>query len=136
MANEKRLAHAPEEPIPELDEFLSLLQFKFSRRESREAAERYLTGLLTEHPNKNCDTLAAVVPGASEQQLQGLLTDMVWDEADLTRQRVRVMVELHTEGDGVLVFDDTGFAKQGTASVGVARHASRPARWARWPTAR
>lgn len=124
MANDKRLAHAPEEPIGELDEFLSLFQFRFPRRESREAAERYLTGLLTEHPNKNCDTLAAVVPGTSEQQLQGLLTDMVWDEHDLTRQRVRVMVALPTEGDGVLVFDDTGFAKQGTTSVGVARQYS------------
>ncbi len=124
MAHEKRLAHAPEEPIPELDEFLALFQFKFHRRESRQATERYLTGLLTEHPNKNCDTLAAVVPGTSEQQLQGLLTDMVWDEVDLTRQRVKVMCDLPTEGDGVLVFDDTGFAKQGTASVGVARQYS------------
>jgi len=124
MANEKRLAHAPEEPIPELDEFLALFQFKFRRRESRQATERYLTGLLTEHPNKNCDTLAAVVPGTSEQQLQGLLTDMVWDEVDLTRQRVKVMCALPTEGDGVLVFDDTGFAKQGSASVGVARQYS------------
>lgn len=124
MAHAKRLAHAPEDPIPELDEFLSLFQFKFPRRESREAAERYLTGLLTEHPNKNCDTLAAVVPGTSEQQLQGLLTDMVWDESDLTRQRVRVMTALPTEGDGVLVVDDTGFGKQGTASVGVARQYS------------
>jgi SRSO17 transposase len=80
--------------------------------------------LLTEHPNQNCDTLAAVVPGTSQQQLQGLLTDMVWDEQDLMRQRVRVMVALPTEGDGVLVVDDTGFAKQGTASVGVARQYS------------
>jgi SRSO17 transposase len=124
MANEKRLAHAPEEPIPELDKFLALFQFKFRRRESRQATERYLTGLLTEHPNKNCDTLAAVVPGTSEQQLQGLLTDMVWDELDLTRQRVKVMCDLPTEGDGVLVLDDTGFAKQGAASVGVARQYS------------
>jgi len=124
MARAKRLAHAPEEPIPELDEFLALFQFKFRRRESRQATERYLTGLLTEHPNKNCDTLAAVVPGTSEQQLQGLLTDMVWDELDLTRQRVKVMCALPTEGDGVLVFDDTGFAKHGAASVGVARQYS------------
>jgi SRSO17 transposase len=124
MPKTKRVAHAPEKPLPELDEFLALFQFKFHRRESREATERYLTGLLTEHPNKNCDTLAAVVPGTSEQQLQGLLTDMVWDEGDLTHQRVEVLKTLHTEGDGVLVFDDTGFAKQGKSSVGVARQYS------------
>lgn len=124
MAKSRRLAQAPTEPIPELDEFLRLFQFKFHRRESRAAAERYLTGLLTEHPNKNCDTLAAVVPGTSEQQLQGLLTQMVWDEDDLTRQRVAVMVALQTEGDGALIFDDTGFGKQGKESVGVARQYS------------
>ena len=124
MPTTKRVAHAPEKPLPELDEFLALFHFKFRRRESREATERYLTGLLTEHPNKNCDTLAAVVPGTSEQQLQGLLTDMVWDEVDLTHQRVAVLQALRTEGDGVLVFDDTGFAKQGQASVGVARQYS------------
>lgn len=124
MANPKRLDHAPEEPIAELDEYLKLFQFKFRRRESRTAAERYLTGLLTEHPNKNCDTLAAVVPGASQQQLHGLLTEMVWDETDLTRQRVQVMLGLKTEGDGVLIVDDTGFGKQGKTSVGVARQYS------------
>lgn len=124
MAKTQRLAQAPSEPIPELDEFLKLFDFKFRRRESRMAAERYLTGLLTEHPNKNCDTLAAVVPGTSEQQLQGLLTRMVWDEDDLTRQRVAVLVALRTEGDGALIFDDTGFGKQGTESVGVARQYS------------
>jgi len=124
MPKTKRVAHAPEAPLPELDEFLALFQFKFRRRESREATERYVTGLLTEHPNKNCDTLAAVVPGTSEQQLQGLLTEMVWDEGDMTRQRVAVLKTLHTEGDGVLLIDDTGFAKQGKASVGVARQYS------------
>jgi hypothetical protein len=40
-------AHAPEEPLPELNESLALFQFKFRHRGSREATERYLTGLLT-----------------------------------------------------------------------------------------
>src|SRR5512138_418616 len=88
------------------------------------ALERYLTGLLTEHPNKNCDTLAQVVPGTSEQSLQGLLTAMAWDEEDLNRQRVERLLRLGTEGDRVLIVDDTGFAKQGRCSVGVARQYS------------
>src|SRR5262249_35114807 len=65
-----------------------------------------------------------VVPGTSEQSLQGLLTAMTWDEADLNRQRVQTLLSLPTEGDGVLIFDDTGFAKQGKSSVGVARQYS------------
>ena len=76
MPQSKRVARAPEKPLPEPDEFLALFQFKFRRRESREATKRYLTGLLTERPNKNCDPLAAGVPGTGEQELQGVLTDM------------------------------------------------------------
>jgi len=96
----------------------------FNRRESQQATERYLTGLLTEHPNKNCDTLATIVPRTNEQRLQGLLTTMAWDENDLNRQRVQAMRALPTEGNGVLLFDDTDFPKQGRASVGVARQYS------------
>jgi SRSO17 transposase len=49
---------------------------------------------------------------------------MAWDETDLNRQRVRMMTELPTEGDGVLIFDDTGFGKRGRHSAGVARQYS------------
>src|SRR5829696_426091 len=124
MTTVTRLPTAPTTPLPELGEFLAPFRVVFARREGPAALERYCTGLLTEHPNKNCDTLAQLVPGTSEQRLQGLLTAMAWDEDDLNRQRVGVMAALPTEGDAVLVFDDTGFPKQGSASVGVARQYS------------
>jgi SRSO17 transposase len=104
-----------------LADFLQPFHIQFCRRESQAALERYLTGLLTDHPRKNCDTLAAIVPGTSEQQLQGLLTTMQWDAAALNRQRVERMLTLPTAGDAVLIFDDTGFLKQGHSSVGVSR---------------
>lgn len=124
MKTTPRIPHAPAEPFPELAEFLAPFRVHFARAEGPHALERYLTGLLTEHPNKNCDTIAQVVPGTSEQSLQGLLTAMAWDEDDLNRQRVQQLLTLPAEGDGVLVFDDTGFAKQGTCSVGVQRQYS------------
>jgi SRSO17 transposase len=110
--------------MPELAEFLAPFQVHFARSEAALALERYLTGLLTEHPNKNCDTIASVVPDTNEQSLQGLLTTMLWDEDDFNRQRVRRMLTLPSEGNAVLVFDDTGFAKQGKCSVGVKRQYS------------
>src|SRR5512135_3374393 len=119
-----RIPHAPSTPLPELAEFLAPFRAHFHRSEGAHSLERYLTGLLTEHPNKNCDTLAQVVPGTSEQRLQGLLTTIDWDEDDLNRQRVGRLLTLPTEGDGVLIVDDTGFAKQGQCSVGVARQYS------------
>src|SRR5512147_2407522 len=119
-----RIPHAPGTPLPELAEFLAPFRVHFHRSEGPQALERYLTGLLTEQPHKNCDTIAQVVPGTSEQRLQGLLTEMVWDEDDLNRDRLQRMLSLPTEGNAVLIFDDTGFAKQGQCSVGVQRQYS------------
>jgi SRSO17 transposase len=110
--------------LPDLQEFLSAFQVRFRRPEGRAALERYTTGLLTELPNKNGDTIAQAVPGTSAQRLQEFLTNMQWDEEDLNRQRVTKMSAEATTDDGVLVVDDTGFPKQGPASVGVARQYS------------
>jgi SRSO17 transposase len=116
--------HASPAELPELQEFLASFQVRFRRPEGRAALERYTTGLLTELPNKNCDTIAQAVPGTSAQRLQEFLTNMQWDEEDLNWQRVQKMLAEATRGEGVLVFDDTGFPKQGTTSVGVERQYS------------
>ncbi len=70
--------HAPGAPHPDLATFLTSFLGHFGRREHRQALRHYVTGVLTQHPHKNCDTLAAVLPMTSEQHLQGFLTDMVW----------------------------------------------------------
>jgi SRSO17 transposase len=116
--------HASPAELPELQEFLASFQVRFRRPEGQEALERYTTGLLTELPNKNCDTIAQAVPGTSEQRLQEFLTNMQWDEQDLNRQRVQKMTAEATMGDGVLIVDDTGLPKQGKGSVGVERQYS------------
>src|SRR5712692_1425079 len=81
LSNKKqeRLPQAPRAPLPELAEFLAPLRVYFTQGPSAETLRRYLTGLLSEHPNKNCDTLAEIVPETNEQQFNHLLTDMVWD---------------------------------------------------------
>src|SRR5947209_4390813 len=124
MKTTTRVPLAPGEPMPALDEFLRPFHVHFARSEATHALERYLTGMLTEHPNKNCDTIAAVVPGTSEQSLQGLLTNMLWHYDDLNQQRVKSLLALPTDGDAALTFDDTGFAKQGKSSVGAPRQYS------------
>jgi SRSO17 transposase len=116
--------HASPAELPELQAFLGAFQVRFRRPEGRQALERYTTGRLTELPNKNGDTIAQAVPGTSAQRLQEFLTKMQWDEEDLNRQRVEKMIAEAAVGDGVLIIDDTGFPKQGTASVGVERQYS------------
>ena len=107
--------------LPELEEFLASFQVRVRRPEGEHALERSLTGLLTELPNKNCDTMAQAGPGTSEQRLQAFLTNMQWDHDDVHRQRVEKRIAEVTVGKGALILDETGCAKQGKASVGVAR---------------
>ncbi len=119
-----RFPRAAPAPLPALAEFLAPFTLHFRQRPSARVLERYCTGLLTDHPHKNCDTLAAIVPGTTEQQLQHLLTAMAWDAPALNRQRIQQLLALATEGDAVLILDDTGFPKQGRASAGVQRQYS------------
>jgi SRSO17 transposase len=114
------LPKASPDPLPELATFLAPFAPLFRRSQSRESLERYVTGLLTDLPRKNCDTIAAAVAGTSTERLQHFLTDADWDPLALDEQRVRQLVP-QTPPDGILVLDDTSFPKQGKQSVGVQR---------------
>ena len=110
-------------PLPELATYLAPFAPLFRRSTSRESVERYLTGLLTDLPRKNCDTIAAAVAGTSTERLQPLLTDATWDPPALDQHRVQTLVA-QSPPQGLLVLDDTGLPKQGRSSVGVARQYS------------
>jgi len=114
---------ASPETLPELATYLVPFAPLFRRSTSRASVERYLTGLLTDLPRKNCDTIAAAVAGTSTERLQHLLTDATWEPQTLDQQRVRTLVA-QSPPQGLLVLDDTGLPKQGRSSVGVARQYS------------
>jgi len=122
--NQTRVPKASPDPLPELAAFLEPFAPLFRRHTSRESMERYVTGLLTDLPHKICDTIADVIAGTSIERLQHLLTDAAWDPLKLDEMRVKRLLELHPVSDGILVLDDTGLPKQGSASVGVAAHYS------------
>jgi SRSO17 transposase len=118
--NKTRVPKASPEPLPELVTFLEPFAPLFRRHTSRESMERYLTGLLTDLPHKTCESIADVIAGTSLERLQHLLTDAAWDPLELDEARVKRLLELHPVTGGILIFDDTGLPKKGTASVGVA----------------
>ena len=124
--NKNRVPKASPEPLPELATELSPFAALFRRHSSRDSMERYLTGLLTDLPHKTCDTIADVIAGTSVERLQHLLTDTAWDPLALDEACVKRLLELHPVTDGILVFDDTGLPKKGSASVGVAPQYSGP----------
>lgn len=98
-----------------------ILQPHFLRPEAYQHAVDYLRGLLADVERKNGWQLAEYVGYIHPRGIQRVLDRYAWD-ADAVRDDLRsyVVAEL---GDpkGVLVIDETGFPKQGTHSVGVAR---------------
>lgn len=78
-------------------------------------------GLLSDRGRKNCWTLAELAGHPSPDRLQHLLTRAVW-EADEIRDDLRDYVHQRLQDRGaVLVVDETGDLKKGTATVGVQR---------------
>ena len=114
---------ASPETLPELATYLKPFAPLFRRSTSRASVERYLTGLLTDLPRKNCDTIAAAVAGTSTERLQHLLTDATWEPQAIDQHRVRAVVA-QSPPQGILGLDDTGLPKQGRSSAGVARQYS------------
>jgi SRSO17 transposase len=94
---------------------------RFARVEPRRRAREFVLGLLSDLPRKNCWTLAEYAGDATPDGLQHLLSRARWD-AEAVRDDLRGFVVEHLEDDdAVLVVDETGDLKKGTATVGVQR---------------
>jgi SRSO17 transposase len=78
-------------------------------------------GLLADLPRKNCWTIAEHAGDLTPDGMQHLLGRAVWDH-DGVRDDVRgYLVEHLGDPEAVLVIDETGDLKKGTATVGVQR---------------
>jgi SRSO17 transposase len=90
------------------------------RREQREHARTYLAGLVSDLKHKTAESIAY----RHDQQRHGLqhfVGSSTWNHRPLLRELAgQVGREIGTP-DGVIVFDPSGFAKKGRASVGVQR---------------
>jgi DDE superfamily endonuclease len=94
---------------------------RFGRPESQQRALAYLKGLLSPVERKNGWQLAEHAGNPTPDGMQRLLAPYQWD-AELVRDDLRPYVLEHlADLQAVLVFDETGFLKKGTKSVGVQR---------------
>jgi SRSO17 transposase len=94
---------------------------RFARYEPLRHAGAMMLGMLSGLDRKNCWTIAEHRGGAKPYGLQHLLSRAKWD-ADKVRDDLRdYVVEAFGDPDGILVFDETGDVKKGTATVGVQR---------------
>jgi SRSO17 transposase len=97
---------------------------RFARVEPRRRARAFVLGLLSGLRRKNCWTIAELAGDASPDGMHHLLAAARWD-ADAVRDDLREYVIEHLgSADAVLVVDETGDVKKGTASAGVQRQYS------------
>src|SRR4030095_4310865 len=103
------------------DEVLGRVAGRFARVDLRRRARAVVRGLLADLPRKNCWTIAEHAGDATPDGMQHLLARAVWDH-DGVRDDVRAyLVEHLGDPEAVLVIDETGDLKSGTATVGVQR---------------
>jgi len=97
----------------------------FGRREAQLRSRQYLQGLFVQDAErKSAENLAEAVPGASARALQRFLTESTWREGPLLEDLAWYVGERLADAEGIFLVDETGFAKQGKESVGVARQYS------------
>jgi SRSO17 transposase len=107
-----------------LDGLFARVAGRFGRVEPRRQARLYVMGLLAPLERKNGWQLAEAAGDASPDRMQRLLASARWDFRQV-REDLRGYVAGHLGGPGgVLIVDETGFLKKGTASAGVQRQYS------------
>ena len=109
-----------EQAMPRLHTFMKPFVRIFQGQAADQHAKTSVCGLLSNVERKNIASIAYRF-GQSRLPLQSFIGWDAWDDAPL-REELRSQVKTHLgQGDGVLVFDPSGFPKSGRESVGVAR---------------
>jgi SRSO17 transposase len=106
--------------LERLKEFAAPYLECFVRREQKGHAHTYLAGLLSDLGNKNVESIA-YLNDEERRELQHFMGESEWNHRPLVEQLAQEVQKEIGEADGVLVFDPSGHAKSGKASVGVKR---------------
>jgi SRSO17 transposase len=106
--------------IERLAEFARPFAECLARQEQKDHARTYLAGLVSDLGHKTAESIA-YRHDQERHGLQHFVGSSTWDHRPLIRELAgQVGREIGTP-DGVIVFDPSGFAKKGDASVGVQR---------------
>jgi SRSO17 transposase len=105
----------------ELNGFHSEFHDYFKRSESREHFFNYMNGQFSELERKSIEPIALNVKGGNVRAMQRFVSDAPWDDDKImVKYRNLVASDLQSP-DGALIFDESGFAKKGNESIGVAK---------------
>jgi SRSO17 transposase len=106
--------------LPRLEAFLQPFVAALQTGAQRTNAQQYVAGLLSDLESKDAESIA-YLHDRERQGPQKFIGQSEWDHRPLLTELTRQVGTELGEADGVLVFDPSAFAKQGTESVGVQR---------------
>lgn len=107
-----------------LVDYHALFADLFARREQRQWSQFYLQGLLSDLERKSIEPMVLARKGddaAAIRAVQQFLGEGAWDDEAILARHQQLVADSLGEPDGIVLFDGSGFPKQGTHSVGVAR---------------
>jgi SRSO17 transposase len=105
----------------EFDELMLRVGTRFARVEPRRRVASFVRGLLAGLPRVNCWSIAEHAGEDCPRGMQRLLSSAVWDEAGVRDDLRGYVLEHFADPGAVLVVDETGDIKKGTATVGTQR---------------
>ncbi len=109
---------------PELDRFLDRFAPLFGAEENQAHARCFVQGLLQPGERRNSENIAEAIAGCNVRNLQAFITTGAWGDAALLAETRLGVLEVLADDDAVCNYDETGFPKKGTKSVGVKRQYS------------
>jgi SRSO17 transposase len=114
--------------LDRLEQYADVFRDDFSHPKQATWSGVYLQGLLHDGERKSIEPLAGRVtlpPGLEakdpEQALQQFVNQSPWDDQVLAKRYRHHLAGTFASSEGIFVFDDTSFPKQGKHSVGVQR---------------
>ena len=110
----------PEGMLDRLDRFIKPYVAIMESPAQQQHLWEYVAGLFSDVKRKNAETIA-YFHDQNRQALQKFIGQWLWDDGLLIEELSRQVGAELGESDGVIVFDPSGFRKQGKESVGVAR---------------
>lgn len=109
---------------PELDRFLDRFAPLFGTEQNQAHARCFVQGLLHQGERRNSENIAQAVAGGKVRNLQAFITTGAWRDAAVLADMRCDVLEVLADDDAVCNYDETGFPKKGSKSVGVKRQYS------------
>ena len=93
----------------------------FHRSESRGHFYNYMAGQFSELERKSIEPIALNIKDGKVRAMQRFISDAEWDDPKIMSEYRNMVKDDLGSLEGVLIFDESGFAKKGNDSVGVAK---------------